>query len=41
MLYEVITEIEWQGKKELSGLYKYPVDEPIFLGKEDVVKDVV
>lgn len=34
-------EIEWQGKKELSGLYKYPVDEPIFLGKEDVAKDDV
>jgi len=34
-------EIEWQGKKELSGLYKYPVDEPIFLGKEDVDRDDV
>ncbi|WP_163707356.1 MOSC domain-containing protein [Mangrovibacterium lignilyticum] len=34
-------EIEWHGKKELTGIYKYPVDEPIFLGKEDVVKDDV
>jgi len=34
-------EIEWQGKTEQSGLYKYPVDEPIFLGKEDVEKDHV
>ncbi|WP_372772925.1 MOSC domain-containing protein [Mangrovibacterium sp.] len=34
-------EIEWQGAKEMSGLYKYPVDEPIYLGKEDVVKDQV
>jgi MOSC domain-containing protein YiiM len=34
-------EIEWQGKKELSGLYKYPVNEAVFLGKEDVVKDEV
>ncbi len=34
-------EIEWNGRKELSGLYKYPVDEPIFLGLEDVAKDQV
>ncbi|PTN09816.1 MOSC domain-containing protein [Mangrovibacterium marinum] len=34
-------EIVWRGKKELTGMYKYPVDEPILLGKEDVAKDDV
>jgi len=34
-------EIEWHGKKEFTGIYKYPVNEPIYLGKEDVVKDHV
>lgn len=34
-------EIEWRGQKELTGIYKYPVDEPIFLGLEDVEKDRV
>ena len=34
-------EIEWRGKKELTGIYKYPVDQPIFLGKTDVEKDQV
>lgn len=34
-------EIEWNGKKEMTGMYKYPVDEPILLGLEDVEKDDV
>ncbi len=30
------TLIEWKGKKEYTGIYKSPVDEAIFLGKEGV-----
>ncbi|MGI9549598.1 MAG: MOSC domain-containing protein [Aurantibacter sp.] len=35
------TTIEWKGKEEQTGIFKYPVDEPLFLGKTDVVKDTV
>ena len=35
------TTIEWNGKKEKTGIYKYPVAEPIYLGATDVVKDTV
>jgi MOSC domain-containing protein YiiM len=33
--------IVWHGKKEQTGIYKFPVDHPIFLGKEDVENDHV
>lgn len=33
--------IEWRGQQIETGIYKYPVDEPIFLGTEDVVNDHV
>lgn len=33
--------IEWRGQKLETGIYKYPVDKPIYLGKEDVVHDHV
>lgn len=33
--------IEWRGKQIQTGIYKYPVDEAIFLGNEDVEKDHV
>lgn len=33
--------IEWRGQQIETGIYKYPVDEPIFLGSEDVVADHV
>lgn len=35
------TTIVWNGKEEQTGIYKYPVNEPIFLGKSDVEKDTV
>lgn len=35
------TIIEWRGQKIETGIYKYAVDSPIFLGKEDVVNDHV
>jgi len=33
--------IEWRGQEIETGIYKYPVNSPIFLGKEDVVNDHV
>ncbi|PCJ67957.1 MAG: sulfurase [Bacteroidetes bacterium] len=33
--------IEWKGKEVETGIYKSPVSEGIFLGKTDVVNDVV
>jgi len=35
------TTFEWNGKQEQTGIFKYPVDEPLFLGKTDVRKDTV
>lgn len=35
------TLIEWRGQKVETGIYKYAVDRPIFLGKEDVADDHV
>ena len=35
------TTIEWQGQKVETGIYKYAVNKPIFLGFEDVVNDHV
>lgn len=29
------------GKKEQTGIYKYPINESLFLGKTDVLKDTV
>ncbi|WP_320019298.1 MOSC domain-containing protein [Labilibaculum manganireducens] len=34
-------EINYHGQIEKTGMYKYAVDQAIFLGKEDVVKDAV
>ncbi|MEZ4970119.1 MAG: MOSC domain-containing protein [Flavobacteriaceae bacterium] len=31
----------WNGKAEQTGIFKYPTDEPLFLGKTDVLKDTV
>lgn len=33
--------ISWRGKDVKTGIYKYPTDEPIELGTEDVVGDTV
>ncbi len=33
--------ISWRGKEVKTGIYKYPVEKPIFLGKEDVENDHV
>ncbi|MBT2161771.1 MOSC domain-containing protein [Zobellia barbeyronii] len=35
------TTITWNGKEEQTGIFKYPVDESLFLGKTDVAKDTV
>jgi len=35
------TTFEWNGKKEQTGIFKYPVDEPLFLTKNDVSKDTI
>lgn len=35
------TEIVFNGKTEITGYYKNPVDTPIFLGKNGVEKDTV
>ena len=35
------TTILWRGKEVKTGIYKYPVDQPIFLDKEDVAGDHV
>jgi MOSC domain-containing protein YiiM len=34
-------EIDWKGKKVTTGIFKFPVDFPIFLDVEDVKGDVV
>lgn len=33
--------VTWKNKTYITGIYKYPVEESIFLGKEDVVNDDV
>lgn len=33
--------IEWRGQKVETGIYKYAVESPIFLGSEDVANDHV
>ncbi len=35
------TIILWNGKEEKTGIFKYPVSKPLFLGKTDVEKDTV
>ncbi len=35
------TTFLWNGMEEKTGIFKYPVSEPLFLGKTDVKKDVV
>ncbi|MCG2461201.1 MOSC domain-containing protein [Flavobacteriaceae bacterium F89] len=35
------TTILWRGKEEKSGIFKYPITGPIYLGTTDVVKDTV
>ncbi|MCX2720170.1 MOSC domain-containing protein [Lentiprolixibacter aurantiacus] len=34
-------EISWKGKTEFTGIYKEPVNDPIFLGKEEVHGDTI
>ncbi len=34
-------EIDWKGKKVTTGVFKYPVQEPIFLDIETVKKDTI
>ena len=34
-------EIDWKGKIITTGIFKYPVDVPVFLDKEDVKGDVI
>ena len=34
-------KVTWKNKTYVTGIYKYPVEGPIFLGKEDVVNDTV
>ena len=33
--------LNWNGKEVTTGIFKYPVEEPLFLGNEDVEKDKV
>ncbi len=35
------TKVLWNGETIKTGIYKYPVNEPILLQKEDVAKDTV
>ena len=34
-------EIDWKGKKVITGIFKYPVDKPIFLDSENVKGDTI
>lgn len=34
-------EIDWKGKKVTTGIFKFPVEDPIFLDVEDVKEDVI
>lgn len=33
--------VSWRGKQIQTGIFKNPVDQPLFLGKEDVANDTV
>lgn len=35
------TTIQWNGKEEETGIFKYPCSEPLFIGKTNVSKDTV
>jgi len=35
------TTVQWRGRAIQTGIYKYPVDEPLLLEKQDVAKDTV
>ena len=35
------TTVQWRGRSIRTGIYKYPVSEPLLLEKEDVAKDTV
>lgn len=35
------TKIVWNGKETMTGIYKHPVDAPLFLNMEDVQDDTV
>lgn len=35
------TTFLWNGKEDQTGIFKYPVDEPLFLRKNDVAKDTI
>ncbi len=35
------TTILWNGKEEQTGIFKYPTNEVLYLGKTDVAKDTV
>lgn len=35
------TTVQWRGRAIQTGIYKYPVSEPLLLEKEDVAKDTV
>ncbi|MCJ7466692.1 MAG: MOSC domain-containing protein [Maribacter sp.] len=35
------TTFQWNGKEEKTGIFKYPVDRPLFLGKFDVSNDTI
>jgi MOSC domain-containing protein YiiM len=34
-------EVDWKGKKVATGIFKYPVENPIFLDTEDVRGDAI
>jgi len=36
-----IREVDWKGQKIITGIFKVPVDEPLYLGKTGVNKDEV
>lgn len=35
------TTFLWNGEEEKTGIFKYPVDEPLYLRKNDVAKDTI
>ncbi len=34
-------EVDWKGKKVVTGIFKFPVQQPIFLDGENVKEDVI
>ena len=36
-----VTSFLWNGREEQTGIFKYPTNDPLFLGKTDVLKDTV